>query len=171
VYEGIVVTEDDRPYRGRPVLVDFASRDEFRDEPRVRFTTDDSGHLCMVWARESAYPTLYTPDGAPLFARYQGYRYAGEGPAAALGGWQALEGRPVPAGCQTTDASIPWYDAFHASHSWQAWLLVAIPAAAILILLLAAIRYDGPESRRLLRAAWLLLLVEAIAFPVLWGFI
>jgi hypothetical protein len=170
VYEGTVVRQDGVPFRSGTVLVEFASRSSV-GEPRVAFHTDDRGLICFRWANEALYPKLFTQSGAPLFARYQGYAYASEGPAASLGEWRDLEGRSPPPRCGSSDAGIPWYRAGDASGQWQAWLLLALPFAAFLLGSGAMAGYRERKSRRLLRIGWAVLVADALAFPLLWHLI
>jgi hypothetical protein len=152
------------------VLVEFASRSS-AGEPMVPFRTDGQGRICLVWANESAYPSLFTQSGQPLLARYRDYAYASEGPAASLGGWRDLEGGDLPAGCESSDAGIPWYQAHDASSRWQAWLLLALPSAALILGCGAMAGYGNRRSRRLLAIGWAVLATDALAFPLLWDFI
>jgi len=50
-------------------------------------------------------------------------------------GWQPLDGRPPPAGCQTSNLGVPWdrYRGFADSGVGKALLLLSLAALALLL--------------------------------------
>jgi hypothetical protein len=162
VYETTLVDQAGTPYRSREFLVEFRA---LRSGDRVAFRTDRSGHVCIQWASESSYPLLLTAGGDELYARYVGGQY--QEPVSSLREWQDLEGREPPPGCQQGDRGIPWYRAEGATGSWQYLLLQALPAAAILALLLALVGHGLLWSRRVWMLGALLLASEAIVWLIL----
>lgn len=163
VYEG-TLTLDGHPYRSSEFEVAFESR---RNLPRVSFRTDERGHYCVRWASEAVVPYASTPGGEML--SNQAADVPGEPSAEGLGDWRDLEGREPPPGCEEGDAGIPWNRAKDATTTWQYWLLIVLPLAAIVALVSALIAWRRRYARWLVTSGGLLLAVDLIAGAVLWG--
>jgi hypothetical protein len=159
VYEGTLLFGN-RPYRSSEFEVAFTSR---RDRPKVSFRTDERGHFCVRWASESIVPYASTPDGESLTSRDDGSVVNG------LSGWRDLEGREPPPGCEAGDAGIPWNRAEDATSTWQYWLLIVLPLAAIACLVLSLVAPRSRYARPLVGSGALLLVTDLIAGLVLWS--
>lgn len=159
VYEG-TLTLDGHPYRSAEFEVAFTSR---RGLPPVAFRTDARGRYCIRWASEAVVPFASTPGGESLAGQMEGTATVG------LEGWRDLEGREPPPGCEEGDAGIPWNRARDATSTWQYWLLIVLPLAAIACLALSLLARRSRYARPLLASGVLLLASDLVAGIVLWG--
>lgn len=138
VYAGVLVDDRGRVLRDAKLTVWFESRD---DEPPVRdFTTDARGRYCFVWASERSIPDV---EARTADATIPSHRVR------STANWRSLRGANPPAGCQTTDARIPWMRADDASDSpeFVITLLVPMLSGAVLLLGLGRGRF-GTLCRR-----------------------
>ncbi|MDQ2631156.1 MAG: hypothetical protein M3Y75_09330 [Actinomycetota bacterium] len=126
VYEGFLRTGSGEPYSSSVFTVGFGSRE---GDEEVPFRTDEDGHYCIRWAEED-YATVRGPNSESISTPEGGN---------SLTSWRDLNGRDPPPDCQESFVGIPWYAAEDAETTWQYWLLVVLPLAAIAVLLAALI--------------------------------
>lgn len=159
VYEGTLRTLDGDPYRSSEFDVGFGSR-PIGD--KITFRTDARGRFCIVWSAERVVPSATTPSGYPLVGR-DGENIPG------LGGFRDLEGRDPPPDCQESDEGIPWNRSDDADSTWQYWLLLLLPLAAIAFLVAAVAMRGSFYASRLLVLGASLLAANLVAGAILWG--
>jgi hypothetical protein len=156
VYEGFLRTADGEPYRSSVFTVEFGSRE---GDDEVPFQTDENGRYCIRWAEED-FATVNSPTGEAIHTQ-EGDDY--------LGSWRDLNGLDPPSGCQESYEGIPWYAAEDAESTWQYWLLIVLPLAAIAALVSALIGRRSRYGLPLLSAGGLLLGMDVLAWLVLGG--
>lgn len=154
VYEGTIRTKEGDLYSSQEFDVEFGSRGD-----ELRFQTDANGRYCIHWADERV-TYVRTPAGEPLAANKLGF--------SGLGRWRDLNGGDPPPGCQESDAGVPWNQADNAESTWQNWLLIILPLAAIAALLAAILARWTPYAARLFAAGGALLAANLVAFVALW---
>ena len=152
--QGTLRTQDGSLYRSAEFEVEFPSRE---DRSSVTFETDERGRYCIWWASERGFGSASTPSGEPLVANEEG------GPELPSG-----QDGARPADCEEGDAGVPWNHADDAESTWQNWLLILLPIAAITALLLAMAERRQPYALRLFVSGGLLFGANLIAFVVLW---
>jgi hypothetical protein len=141
-YAGVL----DNPFTRRPVAnrrlgVYVASRDDYA----VHINTDSRGRYCIIWAFESIAPDARLPR-----------RHVSFGPhsidVALLShlGWQPLDGRPPPRGCQTSNVGVPW-DRYDGLIGNSVGLLLALLSLSALGFLLASrIEFKTVRTRQII---------------------
>lgn len=92
------------------------------DKVAGRLRTDGAGRYCVVWAKESVYPT------ARLGPTDESLRVA----------WQPLAGADPPVGCQTFAAEIPWNRALGADGRYESRIVYLLVGLAALLLVSGA---------------------------------
>lgn len=157
VIEGTLLTQNGDLYRSSEFEVEFASRE---NRSPVTFHTDAEGRYCIHWASERSYPSAAAPTGEPLVGNEDG--------DPELLSWRELNGADPPPGCEEGDAGVPWNRADDAESTWQYWLLIALPLAAIAALAAALIGRRTPYALRLFASGGLLFAANLIVFVVLW---
>jgi hypothetical protein len=151
VYEGTLQTDDGQLYRSSEFEVRFGSREQ---EPKVSFQTDENGSYCIVWAEDS-YASATTPGGESL---------------SGLGSWRDLGDRDPPPGCQESDEGVPWQNTEELESTWQFWLLIILPIAAIIVLGWGLVVRRTDRALAVFSAGTLLFVVNLLAFLVLYRF-
>ena len=153
IYAGVL-----RDRRGDPVTdsrfrVTFESRHRSRPGPVGGFSTDRTGHYCIVWASERITPFFEADDGA---------RGAIEDP------WRPLNGAAPPRGCQPGDQGIPWNRADDLERSPQFVSVAAIGFASIALLLVGLVRNRARFAGRVRALGVALAVAMTIVGAVLW---
>ena len=156
VYEGFLQGADGEPYRSGVFAVEFGSR---AGEEYVPFRTDEDGHYCIRWAEED-FATVRSVTGESI-STPEGNSY--------LGSWRDLDGSDPPPGCQESFANVPWSGAADKESTWQYWLLVALPIAAIFVLFAALGSWRTPSGPSRLKWGGLLLAGNLVAFVIVWS--
>ncbi len=134
-------------------MVEFGSRSS---GDLVPLFTDENGHYCLRWAEEDV-ATVRSLTGSAI-STSQG---------SSLGSWRDLNGSDPPPDCQESFEGIPWRAAEDAETTWQYWLLLVLPAIAIVVLISALIGQRTRYGRGLFAAGCLLVAANCLAFLIL----
>jgi hypothetical protein len=153
VYEGMLVSRGNEKWLNTAFSVSFESRRDARPRETGGFSTDATGHYCIVWAQEEVW-----------FVHVAGV--AGDGAVRFSDPWQPLNGADPPPDCQTSDQGVPWN---HAQDLMSSPEFLALPALAVpaVALLLIALLLEGAPKARHARAVGLVLTVASTGLAVL----
>lgn len=113
-------------------------------------STDSTGAYCIAWAREHALPAA---------------RLRPDFDVSLSNDWQPLRGGLLPAGCQTTSATVPWNRAEDLTSRWQYRAPLWLAVGAILMLGLSLL--DAVGTRAGFRLAGAMLTTSALVVCVL----
>jgi hypothetical protein len=153
VYEGVMRAATGEPYGFSAFMVEFGSRG---GDDLVPVLTDESGRYCIRWAEEDV-AAVRSPGGAVISTSGGSF----------LGSWRDLNGSDPPPDCQESFEGIPWRAAEDAETTWQYWLLLVLPALAIVVLIAALIGQRTRYGRVLFVTGGLLVATACLAFLLL----
>lgn len=152
-YGGVLVDQQGQLVRNTALSVAFGSRNHGRIQDVVGgFATDAQGRYCVVWAQESATPSVTLRSQVLRFERP----------------WQPLGAAQPPPGCQTSDRGVPWNRSKDDASSPQFIALPVVVALGVLLLLAALAFRATPSARRLRTAGLAFTYASTALFIALW---